>query len=166
MKRILMYILIIFVAISCRDDKLTCPHCGNEDNNEENPVLKAGVSGMLNFNFESEEFYYKSYNYGNYILREITAKMYVDSFFVDILITFNDYYDGKKEYNFSNDNASAIFTVRTMPAEYYQHNVTGMINIINFDDINISATFDFEATTTNPENKIEVKSGVINYTAK
>ncbi len=167
MKRILMYIMIIVVTISCSEDDLTCPHCGNEDNNEDNPILKAEVSGMLNFSFESEEFYYKSYNYGNYILREITAKMYVDSFFVDIMITFKDHNDGKKEYDFSSDEAAVVFNypVLSFP-EIFQQNTTGKIYIINLSDNHISATFDFTATTTDPKRKIEMKNGVINYTEK
>lgn len=152
-----------FLLFGCNSEKQTCPNCPGEDDDNQQSAMVANISGVYNFRFVSESFEYHSYDFNEYIMREIVAKMFVDSLYLEIRLTFNDFYQSNQTFDLSEENANARITIYSLPAEYFQHNITGNINLSTCNDNEINATFTFNASTTNENRTLSVNQGVINY---
>ncbi|MFH1052026.1 MAG: hypothetical protein V1779_13985 [bacterium] len=157
----IIYFSLIFFG--CNSEKPVCPHCTGDDDQNEISAMVANISGCYNCKFDSESFEYHSYNYNEYKLREIVAKMYIDTAYLEIRLTFNDYSDNNKTYDFASDKANASITIYSIPPEYFQYNIIGSITISEFNDNDISATFELSCTTTDENRKLSVNQGVIYF---
>jgi|GEM_PF-6053701 len=162
--RLLLLTIVTFIA--CEDKPSICPNCPGENDDNEKSAMTANISGAFNLKFDSESFEYHSYDLKEYKMREIVAKMYVDTANLEIRLTFNDFANDRKDYDFSGSDAKATITFYSFPAEYFQYNVNGTIHVLDNNNDDITATFSFTATTTNENRKLTVSQGVINYKRK
>jgi hypothetical protein len=162
----ILIICLLFVFISCEDEQSICPHCNDNNGDKEKSAMIAVLSGAFNLTFKSQSFEYHTFDLNEYKMREIVSKIYIDSAFLEIRITFNDNLMGKQSFDFSGNDAAASITVYTIPAEYFQHNLSGMINVSNVNDDEISATFSLAVSTADEQRKINVSQGVINFVRK